>query len=280
MTRTVVIAGGVGPLAGVALHRQIIEMTGTDGRDQSHLPVLHISYSPVIPDRTEFLVGRDPRNPGEILGRIVATTAGLPAVSIPSGEQGGDDAANRPARSVGDEADPVRGVVGVPCNTFHAGEIVGAFRNVLASDAPHLRFIDMVERSVTAITRRLPRGTAIGVLSTTGTRRSGVWRRALEEAGYPVLEVPEEGQDTLHDGIYNPGWGLKAVTPVTPEAGSVITSAADTLLDSGAAALLVACTELPFVIPAGVYRDVPVFDPVAELARALIVEGGGTVRDR
>jgi aspartate racemase len=138
----------------------------------------------------------------------------------------------------------------------------------------------MVERTTAALSRRLPRGAAIGVLSTTGTRRSGVWRDVLAEAGYTVLQVPEERQDELHNGIYNRSWGLKAVTPVTPEARSAVTAAADTLVGHGAAAIVVACTELPFVIPAGSYRSVPVIDPVSELARALVLEGGGAVRDR
>ncbi|MFW5796580.1 MAG: aspartate/glutamate racemase family protein [Alkalispirochaeta sp.] len=268
MTRTVVIAGGVGPLAGVALHRQLVEMTGTDGRDQSHLPVLHISYSPIIPDRTEYLIGNDPRNPGEVLGRIVATTAGLTAVTMPSRPQAFD------------AVEPIRGVVGVPCNTFHAREIVEAFRHILAAEAPHLRFVDMVEHTVATVSEQIPPGAAIGVLSTTGTRRSGVWRDALQGAGYTVRQVPEHRQDELHDGIYNSRWGLKAVTPVTPEARSVVTAAAETLIGDGATAILVACTELPFVIPAGSYRNVPVIDPVKELARALVREAGGTVRGR
>ena len=50
------IIGGVGPMAGVKLHEKIIEFTPTDGTDQSHLCVHHISQSQYIPDRTRFLL--------------------------------------------------------------------------------------------------------------------------------------------------------------------------------------------------------------------------------
>ena len=51
----IIIGGGVGPMAGVALHEKIIEHTLTDGTDQSHLAVHHYSCSSVISDRTAFL---------------------------------------------------------------------------------------------------------------------------------------------------------------------------------------------------------------------------------
>ena len=46
--KIIVIGGGVGPMAGVALHGKIIENTLTDGTDQSHLEVFHFSRSPSI----------------------------------------------------------------------------------------------------------------------------------------------------------------------------------------------------------------------------------------
>ena len=50
------IIGGVGPMAGVKLHEKIIQFTPTNGTDQSHLCVHHISQSQYIPDRTTFLL--------------------------------------------------------------------------------------------------------------------------------------------------------------------------------------------------------------------------------
>ena len=54
--KIIVIGGGVGPMAGVELHKRVIENTLTDGTDQSHMEVLHLSRSGDVPDRTGFLL--------------------------------------------------------------------------------------------------------------------------------------------------------------------------------------------------------------------------------
>jgi len=65
MEKVIIIGGGVGPLAGVELHNKIIEYTLTDGTDQSHLKVYHLSCPSFIPDRTEFLLGNINTNPAQ-----------------------------------------------------------------------------------------------------------------------------------------------------------------------------------------------------------------------
>ena len=56
--KVLIIGGGVGPMAGVALHARIIENTLPGGSDQGHLDVRHFSRSADVTDRTEFLLGR------------------------------------------------------------------------------------------------------------------------------------------------------------------------------------------------------------------------------
>lgn len=253
--KTIVIGGGVGPLAGVMLHRHIIEHTQTDGRDQSHLSVLHISRSIGISDRTEFLVGNDPINPGPVMAEIVASVATPKAIA--------------PAESA---------VVGVPCNTFHAEPIVDPFLTSLNAIAPQLTFVSMIDAAIKAIRRSVPAGTTVGVLSTTGSRRSGVWRNALTAAGLSIIEVSPEEQEELHRSIYDTGWGLKAVTPPTERARDMVLRHADALIARGATLLVAGCTELPFVLPGGTLADVTVIDPVEELAQGLITTAGGRLR--
>jgi aspartate racemase len=253
--KTIVIGGGVGPLAGVMLHRHIIEHTQTDGRDQSHLSVLHISRSIQISDRTEFLVGTDPINPGPVMAEILASVATAEGIA--------------PAK---------RAVVGVPCNTFHAEPIVGPFRASLEAIAPWLTFVSMIDVTMDTIRQSVPAGTAIGVLSTTGSRRSGVWRNALAAEGMSIIEVSSEEQDTLHRSIYDTDWGLKAITPPSERARETVLGYAQALIDRGAALLISGCTELPFVLPRGSFSGVSVIDPVAELARGLITAAGGRLR--
>lgn len=253
--KTIVIGGGVGPLAGVMLHRQIIEQTDTDGRDQSHLSVLHISYSSEIADRTEYLVGDDPTNPGPVMAQRVGSVATREAIA-PSTEA----------------------VVGVPCNTFHAQSIVGPFQDTLRTAAPWLTFVSMIDSTIETLASIRPQGTVVGVLSTTGSRRSGVWRKALTEGGMVMVEVSPEEQETLHRSIYDTDWGLKAVTPPTERARDTVHGCAQQLIDRGAALLVSGCTELPFVLPGGMFAGVTVVDPVEELAQGLIIAAGGRLR--
>lgn len=253
MGTTIVIGGGVGPMAGVALHRHIIELTATDGRDQSHLSVVHISRSERIPDRTEYLLGTDPRNPGPIMADIVASV-------VPPGEE-------------------EHIVVGVPCNTFHAPEITDPFVESLTSRGSRFTFVNMISRTVAELqTAHRENGAVIGVLSTTGTRNAGIWDAALAQAGFSAVQIPEADQPVLHDAIYNRETGLKAVSPPAAEAQATVERFARDLIDRGATVLLPACTELPLVIPAGVFHGIPVVDPVRILAAGLVTAAGGSVR--
>ena len=105
------IAGGVGPRASIELHAKILKNTITEGDDQSHLDVLHLSYPARIADRTRFLCngGGGEDNPGSQLGKLV-------------GEAAVAQRACHPHRRI---------IVGVPCVTFHAQAIYGAFEREL-----------------------------------------------------------------------------------------------------------------------------------------------------
>lgn len=254
---TVIIGGGVGPMAGVALHRSIIEQTATDGRDQSHLPVVHLSFSPVIPDRTEYLLGRETRHPGVAMNAVVAQAV----------------------RALPPNAEPI--VLGVPCNTFHAPPILTPFLDALSRDAPSIHFVDMIARTIDELrSDSTPRSTPIGVMSTTGTRQTGLWERALQRAGFSVLQIPPERQDELHNAIYDVEWGLKAVSPPHPRAVACVSEFAASLAAAGAQRIVLACTELPLVLPAlrSTVTTATFIDPVAALARGLVRAAGAVLR--
>lgn len=253
--RWIVLGGGVGPMAGLALHQAIIQQTPTDGRDQSHLSVLHISVPRQVPDRTEFLLGMVEENPGVPMARLVAAAV----------------------RQVPPEGLPA--LVGVPCNTFHAPEIVAAFSDELHRQLPHplheqLEFVHMVNATVAHVAHVAHAADArprkVGVLSTTGTRSVGLYERALAAAGLDILQVPEEEQRHLHEAIYNLQWGLKAVSPPDPRAVRCVEHYAAMLTDARADALILACTELPLALTTRQFRGVPVIDPVQVLATQLV----------
>lgn len=242
----ILIGGGVGPMAGVVLHKKIIEQTRTNGTDQDHLEVLHFSMSPIIGDRTDYLEGRDVPDP----------VAGMLRVFQMAGAA---------LRAEGRAA-----VAGIPCNTFHAAPIFDLFQKSLDEKGLPIRVIHMIDETIRLIRERFSDVHRIGLMSTTGTRTSGVYATRLAEHGMIPVEVPESDQPHLHEAIYHREWGLKAVSPPTDQAVQRVSDFARQLVGFGAEALILGCTELPLAIPEGEFNDVPCLDPMTALARALV----------
>jgi aspartate racemase len=247
--KLLIIGGGVGPMAGVALHAAIIENTLAGG-DRGHLDLIHLSLSAGISDRTEFLLGRDAENPA------AGMAAGLALVL---------------AGISGREA-----VIGVPCNTFHAPEIFGPFvqeaLRMGAAAGLKLTILDMLDETLGFLASIAPDAIRIGLMTTTGTRRSGVYDRLLTKAGMVPLYVAEEEQDLLHAAIYDPVWGIKASGRPLAKAVEVLRGLALRLAEKGAQAIVLGCTELPLALTEKHIYAIPLVDPVLALARALIRE--------
>ncbi len=260
----IIIGGGVGPLAGVKLHEKIIALSETSGRDQDHLDVIHLSRSRLIEDRTEFLVVNEPHNPGQSMAHIVA--AGLSALTFPGEERTGPIAA------------------GIPCNTFHAPPVWERYTAILTEKAPGIRTVHMLDAAIKELDARFAAASGngekplVGILSTTGTAKSGVWKHALEEAGYRTIELDENSQERVHESIYNREWGLKARTPATDRARERLEEAAALLASKGAQAVILGCTEIPLALEEGFRNGVLFVDPVTSLAAALIRAAGGTAK--
>lgn len=240
-------------MAGVALHARIIEHTLTDGRDQSHLSVLHYSRSVAVPDRTEYILAleRGDRSlPNPALGMADVFDGAFRALPAGSGAVGG-----------------------VPCNTFHAPVIFDFFLAELKKRHNPVRVVHMLDETVKLLSERTANAgerPVIGVLSTTGMRRSGLYDRLLERGGFRILYVDEREQEELHRAIYDPEWGIKAASPPDPRAVETVAALAKRLIGRGAAAVIPGCTELPLVLPGEWLDGIPLVDPVTALARALI----------
>lgn len=246
-----VIGGGVGPMAGVALHARIIEHTVTDGTDQSHLAVFHFSCSSRIPDRTAYLLGKERVNPAFGMVEIF---------------QGAWEA----LKALGYAG--IGAVGGIPCNTFHAPGIFRLFQEELEKRGISIRVLHMLEETLGHIQEGFPQVNRVGVLSTTGTRKTALYRTLLKEGGFQVVEVPEQRQEIVQEAIYHPSWGIKARSPVTVKARNQALEALKILLDAGAEAVVLGCTELPLAIPEREWEGVPLVDPMVALARAMIRE--------
>ena len=128
----------------------------SDGTDQGHFMVVHVSRSPVVQDRTKFLLGEISENPGE--GMATAVMAIKAAA----------------------EANGNLAICAVPCNTFHAPPIWDRFvahLKELGATGETLRLVHMLNETVELIRQVAPGARRIGLMSTTGTRQSRVRRQ-------------------------------------------------------------------------------------------------------
>ncbi len=237
----VVIAGGVGPMAGVEFHRDLLVMNSQATRDCDHWDTLHVAFPSMIPDRTHFLRTGNGENPGHVIARLIQPYLQL----------------LRESRR--------EYAVMVPCATFHAPVILDAFKAALG-DAIKGRFVSMVDP---AVTRAIQYGPRVGFMSTSGSRIGRVWDSGIEQAGGISCVLDRERQEELHEAIYQPGYGLKAVTPPSEAAVARLQDCIDNLCDQGANSIILGCTELPLAETRLRTHGAALIDPGKEIARAL-----------
>ena len=236
------IVGGLGPYAGLDLMKKVFDNTLSQS-DQDHVDALLFSHSSRIVDRTEYLEGREGDNPAEAISEVL--------VSL-------------------DKAGAT--VAGIPCNTAHAAPIFKLVKERLQERGAQIKLLHMVRETVTFIKANAGDIGKVGVLSTTGTYNSGVYREALVAEGFEVIIPTPAMQDQLiHPAIYDPEFGIKTQSnPVDTRAIDNLQKGVDYLVEEGAQALILGCTEIPLVkgdLELGSIRTV---DPTEILARALI----------
>ncbi len=154
------IIGGMGPSAGLTLHQKLIDNNEVK-KDQDHIPILHTSFSSMITDRTDFILGKDIQNP--MIGA-------LKCIKIMENSL------------VDTDIDQI--IVGIPCNTFHSEPILTPFlfylNNIPECD---FKFLNMIELTGNHINENYSYE-KIGLLSTIGTITSNVY---LEQAKKIIL---------------------------------------------------------------------------------------------
>ena len=142
----------------------------------------------------------------------------------------------------------------MPCNAAH--HYICALR-----ERTILPFLHIADCAIAALRTRCPPGSRVAVLATRGTRHSGIYRDALQQAGYHPVEPDEAQTAALMRCIYDgaKAGNTAAYAPLLAE--TVATIAADSLI--------LACTELPLFLPW--WQDSrPVIDSTDALARAAV----------
>lgn len=232
------IVGGVGPAATVDFVSKIVRHTPAS-RDQDHIKLL-VEHNPQIPDRTENLIG-DGADPTVSL---YATCKKL--------EDGGAD------------------IIAIPCNTAHA--FVDRIEPYLG-----IPIVNMLTVTAGYLRETFPSVQKIGVLATSGTIESGVYRVALEAVGLCQVAPAQALQARVMEAIYGEH-GVKAGF-TTGQCQDDIRAAVEGLVDEGIEVIILGCTELPLLVPSGEFvgsagRRAQLVDPTEVLARRCIAYAG------
>jgi aspartate racemase len=240
------IVGGVGPAATVDFLDKIVRNTPA-ARDQDHLKVL-VEQNPQIPDRTGHLIGDGP----DPTIALYATCKRLEA---------GD-----------------AGLIAIPCNTAHA--FVARIRHRLG-----IPIVNMLTETVQHIRAAFPGLRDVGVLATSGTVASGVYRDALEACGLSQVLPDAAMQERVMRAIYGER-GVKAGY-TTGICIDDLYSAIDELAARGVDVMILGCTELPLLVDDQQYRtadgrSITLVDPTNVLAQrcvAYALAGCATARE-
>jgi aspartate racemase len=233
------IIGGVGPYAGLDFMRNIFANTRAV-KDQDHLNCMLISCPSIIPDRTDFLLeNREKENPAfgmfECARRLYAAGVRYTAVA---------------------------------CNTAHADKIFTPFREMAQKHLPEMNLVNMLKTCADYANKSL-NVARLGLIATKGTHQSRVYREYFSDT-ITLIEPEPADQEQVHQAIYSKDFGIKAYSqPVAFQAKDTISTAIRRLIDRGAEAVILGCTELPLAVYAQDF-PVPILDPALLTARRLI----------
>jgi aspartate racemase len=235
------IIGGVGPFAGLDFFRNILDNT-VSSRDQDHLSTVLLSCPVLIPDRTEFILGNETENPAFAMFECAKRLYGI-GVKYAS----------------------------VVCNTAHSRRIFEPFTSMVHEKLPGLVIVNMLETCMLYLKQNMPEIKRIGYLATKGTYKSSVYHEYFKaDDGYSLMEPETQVQERIHEAIYSTEFGIKThFDPVHAKARSVLLYETFKLLDRGAEAVILGCTELPLAIDSHDFLA-PVLDPGKLTARRLI----------
>lgn len=195
------VLGGMGPLAAADFLAKLA--LATDARcDQEHIPVI-LYGDCTTPDRTASVLGQGPSPLPQLLAGIEFLNQARCAA------------------------------IAIPCNSAHCWYDDMA----RASRAPVLH---IVEASARRVQRNDPATRRVGVLSTEGTHRMGVYRTRLERLGFEVIApTADDFRELVSPGIAD----VKANR--IGAAQDKFDAAADRLLARGAQQIILGCTEIP-----------------------------------
>ena len=148
-------------------------------------------------------------------------------------------------------------IIAMPCNAAHY--YLDQLR--VAVDVP---ILDMIAETSSALRKRHPEVKIIGLLASDGTVHGKIYHQALEARGIEILLPDKSEQAFIQSTIDEVKAGKH-----TEETRKKLLVIATRLVQSGAQAIILGCTELPLVFDAGVF-PYPCMNSTRILAEAAI----------
>jgi aspartate racemase len=197
--------------------------------DQDNIPFVHYC-NPQIPDRTEFIIGK-----GESpVPELVKTSRALEKINVD--------------------------FLVIPCNTAHC-----FLREIQRHTS--LPIVDMMKVLVNKVKHDNSNIEKIGVLATTGSIKAKLFERYFHIEGIEVIKPDENDQEKLvMEAIYGEK-GIKAGKKLYGK--KLLNDAAKKLLEKGAQAIVLGCTEVPLVMKQKDF-GVRLYDPMDIVAREIV----------
>ncbi|MDN7183017.1 amino acid racemase [Caballeronia sp. SEWSISQ10-4 2] len=236
------VVGGIGPAATVDFMQKIVRNTSAK-RDQDHIKLL-VEQNPQIPDRTDNLIGDGP----DPTISLYATCKKL--------ETGDAD------------------IIAIPCNTAHA--FVQRIQPYL-----NIPIVNMLTVTVQTLRDSFPSLREVGLLATSGTVASGVYREALKAEGLRQIVPGPALQARVMNAIYGEKGAKAGYT--TGQCLDDIHAALQGLADEGAEVVILGCTELPLLLPHAFWlsasgQTITLVDPTDILAKRCVVYATAAVQ--
>lgn len=234
------IVGGMGPAAGLHLAQCILENTMA-ATDQQHLPVVVVSWPSLMTDRTQFVLGETNINP---------------ALGIVHAIQHLESAGAR--------------YIGIPCCTAHSPAIMNEVLRQLHLQYSQVAIVDLPTALVEFFKAELPSTGQVGLLCTLGAYEGRAFHNQFQRSEIELLTLDQHRRELVHNTIYSTEYGIKSDSYSKAAVRAVFLESMAALVDAGAEAILLGCTELGLVIDEEEYCGVPVINPTTVLARELI----------
>lgn len=198
-------------------------------KDQDNVPFIHFC-NPAIPDRTAFIVG-DGEDPVPELVHTCNKLSGAGADFLV-----------------------------IPCNTAHV-----YLKRV--QEEVSVPILDMTKILVKKIIEGSPMIKKVGVLATTGSIKSRLFEDYLEMVGVESILLNDfDHEHLMMDAVYGVD-GIKSGKK--RHAKELLSLAVHKLIEKGAQAVILGCTEIPLVLSQKDF-DIKLYDPMDIVAREIL----------